>query len=53
MESWGRDLLPAVAGGEGVSIPLVDGRFMFGLAEGLVGVKNGDVRDVAACVAVM
>ena len=41
------DPLPAVAGGEGVSIPLVDGRFMFGLAEGLVGVKAGDVREVS------
>lgn len=40
------DPLPAVAGGEGVQIPLTDGRFMFGLAEGMEGIKEGETRDV-------
>jgi len=39
--------LPAVAGGEGVEIPLVEGRFMYGLAEGLEGVKAGETREVS------
>lgn len=40
------DKLPDVAGGDGVEIPLMEGRFMFGLAEGMVGVKKGETREV-------
>ena len=32
--------LPDVAGGDAVEIPLVEGRFMFGLSESMVGIKH-------------
>jgi trigger factor len=38
--------LPAVAGGDGITVPLETGKFMPGLVEGLVGVKAGETRDV-------
>ena len=36
--------LPDVAGGDGVEIPLLEGKFMFGLSESMVGVKKDEVR---------
>jgi len=38
--------LPSVAAGDGVDIPLEDGKFMDGMIDGLVGVQSGDQRDV-------
>ena len=38
--------LPAVAGGEGVSVRLQPGKFMYGLVEGLVGIKKGETREI-------
>ncbi len=38
--------LPAVAGGEGVQLPMKAGKFMPGLVEGLVGVRKGESRDI-------
>ena len=38
--------LPAVAGGDGITIPLEQGKFMPGLVEGLMGVKKGETRDI-------
>ncbi|CAN0443535.1 unnamed protein product, partial [Discosporangium mesarthrocarpum] len=38
--------LPAIASGEGLDIVLESGRYMPGLAEGLVGAKAGDVREI-------
>ena len=37
--------LPDVAGGDAVEIPLVEGRFMFGLSESMVGIKQDEVRE--------
>ena len=38
--------LPEVAGGDGVPVPLVPGKFMPGLVEGLVGASKGEVREI-------
>jgi len=38
--------LPQVAGGDGITVPLEAGKFMPGLVEGLVGVTNGEKRDI-------
>ena len=40
------EALPAVAGGDGITVPLEEGKFMPGLVEGLVGVKAGETRDI-------
>ena len=40
------DPLPAVAGGDDVSVPLESGKFMPGLVEGLVGATAGETRDI-------
>jgi len=39
--------LPAVAGGDAISLRLKPGVFMPGLVEGLIGVKAGETRDIA------
>ena len=39
--------LPSVAGGDGITVPLDEGKFMPGLVEGLVGVKTGETRDIS------
>lgn len=38
--------LPAVAGGDGITVPLEAGKFMPGLVEGLVGAQVGQKRDI-------
>ena len=38
--------LPAVAGGDGITIPMEQGKFMPGLVEGLSGVTKGETRDI-------
>lgn len=38
--------LPALAGGEGVTVPLEPGKFMPGLVEGLMGTTKGETRDI-------
>ena len=40
------EALPAVAGGEGITVPLEPGKFMPGLVEGLLGATKGDSRDI-------
>ena len=39
--------LPAVAGGDGVTVPLEPGKFMPGLVEGLLGASKGETRDIS------
>ena len=38
--------LPALAGGEGVTVPLEPGKFMPGLVEGLVGACKDETKDI-------
>ena len=40
------EALPAVAGGDGIEIPMEEGKFMPGLVEGLVGATQGETRDI-------
>jgi len=39
--------LPAVAGGDGVTVPLEPGKFMPGLMEGLVGARAGETKEIS------
>lgn len=41
------DPLPQVAGGDGVVVRLQPGKFMYGLVEGLVGIKKGETRSIS------
>ena len=38
--------LPALAGGDGVTVPLEPGKFMPGLVEGLIGATKGEKREI-------
>mmetsp|Transcript_142104 Transcript_142104/g.250603 ORF Transcript_142104/g.250603 Transcript_142104/m.250603 type:complete len:572 (-) Transcript_142104:113-1828(-) len=38
--------LPAIAGGDGIDLPLEPGQFMPGLVEGVVGIKEGEERQI-------
>uniref|UniRef100_A0A7S3FFI3 Trigger factor C-terminal domain-containing protein n=1 Tax=Haptolina ericina TaxID=156174 RepID=A0A7S3FFI3_9EUKA len=38
--------LPSIASGDGVQMPLMPGKFMPGLVEGLVGVKKDETRSI-------
>eukprot|EP00966_Prymnesium_polylepis_P163469 3778568-Prymnesium_polylepis.1 len=40
------EALPQVAGGDGVSVRLQPGKFMYGLVEGLVGAKVGETKEI-------
>ncbi|KAL1526621.1 hypothetical protein AB1Y20_015325 [Prymnesium parvum] len=41
------EALPQIAGGEGVTVRLQPGKFMYGLVEGLTGIKKGETRTIS------